>query len=114
MAKDHMCVSLVPLFNHLDETDQRVIHMLVTHHIKEKGELIFTPTSADQLVIVARGSLKVYQLSANGKEQVLRVIEPGGYLVFETNYCLEKRWRKQKFVFSNSEILRSCCWITPS
>lgn len=53
--------------------------MLVTHHIKEKGELIFTPTSADQLVIVARGSLKVYQLSANGKEQVLRVIEPGGY-----------------------------------
>ncbi len=36
MAKDHMCVSLVPLFNHLDETDQRVIHMLVTHHIKEK------------------------------------------------------------------------------
>ncbi|GAB7307589.1 MULTISPECIES: Crp/Fnr family transcriptional regulator [Enterococcus] len=79
MAKDHMCVSLVPLFNHLDETDQRVIHMLVTHHIKEKGELIFTPTSADQLVIVARGSLKVYQLSANGKEQVLRVIEPGGY-----------------------------------
>ena len=79
MAKDHMCVSLVPLFNHLDETDQRVIHMLVTHHIKEKGELIFTPTSDDQLVIVARGSLKVYQLSANGKEQVLRVIEPGGY-----------------------------------
>ncbi len=30
-------------------------------------------------MIVARGSLKVYQLSANGKEQVLRVIEPGGY-----------------------------------
>ncbi|MDN6848085.1 MAG: Crp/Fnr family transcriptional regulator, partial [Tetragenococcus koreensis] len=32
-----------------------------------------------QLVIVAKGLLKVYQLSPSGKEQLLRVVEPGGY-----------------------------------
>ncbi|TKU10971.1 cyclic nucleotide-binding domain-containing protein, partial [Citrobacter sp. TBCS-15] len=31
------------------------------------------------LAIVAHGTLKIYQLSSAGKEQLLRVIEPGGY-----------------------------------
>lgn len=31
------------------------------------------------MVILAKGLLKVYQLSPNGKEQLLRVVEPGGY-----------------------------------
>ena len=30
-------------------------------------------------VILARGSMKVYQLSSSGREQLLRVVEPGGY-----------------------------------
>ncbi len=44
-----------------------------------KGEQILAPNGEPQLVIVASGSMKVYQLSASGKEQLLRVIEPGGY-----------------------------------
>lgn len=79
MSDEHICVSLVPLFNHLEEADQRKIHSLVKHRAASKGEQIFTPDSEDQLVIVARGNMKVYQLSSNGKEQLLRVVEPGGY-----------------------------------
>lgn len=79
MSDEHICVSLVPLFNHLAETDQQKIHSLVKHRVVEKGEQIFMPNGEEQLVIVARGNMKVYQLSANGKEQVLRVVEPGGY-----------------------------------
>ncbi|MDT2760062.1 Crp/Fnr family transcriptional regulator [Enterococcus xiangfangensis] len=79
MSQEHLCVSLVPLFNHLEVADQKKIHALVKHRMVAKGEQIFTPDGEKQLVIVARGNMKVYQLSSNGKEQVLRVVEPGEY-----------------------------------
>ncbi|AOF48439.1 Crp/Fnr family transcriptional regulator [Tetragenococcus halophilus] len=77
--KEHLCVTLVPLFNHLDWEDQKKIHQLVRHIPFKKGETILSPYDDPQLVIVARGLLKVYQLSPSGKEQLLRVVEPGGY-----------------------------------
>ncbi|MBU3204542.1 Crp/Fnr family transcriptional regulator [Clostridium algidicarnis] len=79
MTYNHLCVSLVPLFNHLNIEDQKKINELVTHHLVEKGELVFSPYEEAQLIIVARGNMKVYQLSVTGKEQLLRVVEPGGY-----------------------------------
>lgn len=77
--EEHLCVTLVPLFNHLELEDQKRIHRLVTHRIYKKGETIISPYDEPQLVIVAKGLLKVYQLSSSGKEQLLRVVEPGGY-----------------------------------
>lgn len=79
MTKEHLCISLVPLFNHLDVEDQQKVNSLTHHRMVAKGEQVFSPEGEDQLVIVARGTLKVYQLSASGKEQLLRIVEPGGY-----------------------------------
>lgn len=75
---EHLCVTLVPLFNHLDITEQEKINQLIYHRRFQKGEEIFQ-LGDEKLVIVARGKMKVYQLSANGKEQLLRVVHPGGY-----------------------------------
>ncbi|HLQ40615.1 MAG TPA: Crp/Fnr family transcriptional regulator [Tetragenococcus sp.] len=77
--KEHLCVSLVPLFNHLSIADQKRIHQLVQHFNYEKQEIILSPYSEAALVIVAKGALKVYQLASNGKEQLLRIVEAGGY-----------------------------------
>ncbi|MDN6344870.1 MAG: Crp/Fnr family transcriptional regulator [Tetragenococcus koreensis] len=79
MQEEHLCVTLVPLFNHLELEDQKRIHQLVRHVTYEKGEAIVSPYDDPQLVIVAKGLLKVYQLFPSGKEQLLRVVEPGGY-----------------------------------
>ncbi|MCI1902918.1 MAG: Crp/Fnr family transcriptional regulator [Enterococcaceae bacterium] len=79
MEEAHLCVTLVPLFNHLGIAEQREINSLVTHQKFKKGEVILSPELSAQLTIVARGAMKVYQLSANGREQLLRVVEPGGY-----------------------------------
>lgn len=79
MTDEHLCVSLVPLFNHLDLENQRLINQVAVHKTFEKGEQIMVPGGAESLAIVARGAMKVYQLSVNGKEQLLRVVEPGGY-----------------------------------
>lgn len=75
----HRCVTLVPLFNHLGEADLAKIDQLVAHRTYQKGEQVILPDQDPQLTIVARGQLKMYQLSASGKEQLLRVVEPGGY-----------------------------------
>lgn len=75
----HFCVSLVPLFNHLQREDQQKINQLAVHEQRKKGEVILSPNDEPQLVIVARGQLKTYQLSQSGKEQLLRVVEPGQY-----------------------------------
>lgn len=77
--EEHLCVTLVPLFNHLDLEDQNRIHQLVRHITYKKGETVISPYDDPQLVILAKGLLKVYQLSSSGKEQLLRVVEPGGY-----------------------------------
>lgn len=79
MSHDHLCVSLVPLFNHLDLEDQKKINNLMIHEIVEKKTQVIDPYKESQLLIVAKGNLKVYQLSSNGKEQLLRIVEPGGY-----------------------------------
>ncbi|GIO19204.1 Crp/Fnr family transcriptional regulator [Oceanobacillus oncorhynchi subsp. incaldanensis] len=79
MSQEHLCVAAVPLFQHLDLEDQRIINRLVKHHIFQKGEQIITPDENPQLVVIAQGNMKVYQLSATGREQLLRVVGPNGY-----------------------------------
>ena len=74
----HICVSLVPLFADLPEKDQLKINSLASHRRYQKGETIFQPGD-EKLQIVARGNMKVYQLSASGREQLLRVAQPGDY-----------------------------------
>jgi CRP/FNR family transcriptional regulator len=78
-SHDHKCAGLVPLFAELPQTDQDFIDGQLQHRVFEKGEQVFMPGDELKLIIVARGSLKVYQMSRNGREQLLRVQEPGGY-----------------------------------
>ncbi|UXR70381.1 MULTISPECIES: Crp/Fnr family transcriptional regulator [unclassified Staphylococcus] len=75
---EHLCVSLVPLFHQLDKEDlERINERAKVSHF-QKGDVIFQPGD-EQLYIVAQGNMKIYQLSSNGKEQLLRVVEPGNY-----------------------------------
>lgn len=74
----HICVSLVPLFQELTEEEQIKINRLARYYYYAKGELVFKP-GEQKLVIVARGSMKIYQISSSGKEQLLRITDVGGY-----------------------------------
>ena len=77
--KTHHCVSMVPLFNHLSGEDQEQIDRLVSHRHFHKGETIWQPGNDPLLIIVARGTLKVYMISSSGREQPLRILTPGDY-----------------------------------
>lgn len=57
---------------------QLKINSLASHRRYQEGETIFQPGD-EKLQIMARGNIKVYQLSASGREQLLRVAQPGDY-----------------------------------
>lgn len=78
--KEELCVSLVPLFNQLSIDSQRQIEQLVHKRHVQRGTIVISPENSDQLVIVEKGAARVYQLSANGDEQVQRLVGAGEYV----------------------------------
>lgn len=75
----HHCVTLVPLFKGLSDSELAQVERIVQHRKLAKGETVISPYNEPQLTIVARGGVKLYQLSSGGKEQLLRVVEPGEF-----------------------------------
>lgn len=75
-----LCISTVPIFNHLDfsEMNEIVKH---THSVNyPKGYTIYhAGNPSDGLYIVHRGRVKIYRLSETGKEQLVRILEPGDF-----------------------------------
>ena len=76
---DHHCIQLVPLFFDLSPDELAQVEEIVQHKKVKKGETVIQPSAEPLLTIVAKGSLKIYQISSTGKEQLLRVIEAGRY-----------------------------------
>lgn len=74
------CVTLVPIFNHL-EADQLNEIMEVVHGVSyKKGEFLYHPgDESDALYIVNRGKIKIYRLSESGKEQIIRILHTGDF-----------------------------------
>ncbi|RRK10248.1 Crp/Fnr family transcriptional regulator [Lactiplantibacillus garii] len=74
----HECVQLVPIFQELAAPQLDTIESIVRHHHYQAGETVFSADDAlDQLMIVSAGQVKVYQLAANGREQLLYLLQSG-------------------------------------
>lgn len=69
--QEHHCITQVPLFSQLAPEELAEVEQVVQHQSFQKGELVLSPVQAPRLVIVAKGALKIYRLSASGKEQLL-------------------------------------------
>lgn len=75
-----LCVSIVPIFNHL-QTEEMVEVAKNTRRLSlKKGELLHSAGDiSDSLYIVHKGKIKVYRLTENGKEQLIRILKPGDF-----------------------------------
>ncbi|HSV11834.1 MAG TPA: Crp/Fnr family transcriptional regulator [Hanamia sp.] len=74
------CVSLVPIFCHL-EVEQMEVIMAAAHSVSiKKGEFIYhAGDRSESLYIVNKGRVRIYRLSETGKEQVVRILNPGDF-----------------------------------
>lgn len=93
LAHEHTnedCLKLVTIFQSLPEKDLKRVSEIVSEHHFRGGEFLYhAGDSADTLMIVAHGQAKVYQISANGKEQMIRILQTGDFdgeaALFENN-----------------------------
>lgn len=74
------CVSLVPIFNHLEDEQMDEIMQTVQSRSLKKGEIMFhAGDESDALYIINQGRVKIYHLAESGKEQVVRILNPGDF-----------------------------------
>jgi len=121
---DHhkQCISLVPIFNHL-EAEQMDEVMYTAHSSSYKrGEIIYKAgEESDSLYIVSKGKIKIYRLSESGKEQLMRILNPGDFTgelalfnegihesyaeaMADTQVCMIKRSDLQEFLLKYPSI----------
>ncbi|HLS20263.1 MAG TPA: Crp/Fnr family transcriptional regulator [Bacillota bacterium] len=74
------CVSLVPIFNHLEPEQMKEIMQVVRSVSFKKGETIYyAGDTSNSLYIVNKGQVKIYHLSEDGKEQIVRLLNHGDF-----------------------------------
>lgn len=80
LGMQKLCVSIVPIFNHLDVSEMNEI-VKTTHSVTHpRGDTIYhAGDRSDGLYIVHKGRVKIYRLSDNGKEQLVRILKPGDF-----------------------------------
>lgn len=77
--KNSGCLCTVPLFAPLSLDEKNEIKCLLHHQTFKKGEIIFSPSSEEQLLIISLGAMKIYRISRTGKEQLIRIVKEGDY-----------------------------------
>lgn len=77
---EKLCISIVPLFNHLDLSEMNEIVKTTNSVTYRRGDIIYRAgDQSDGLYIVHTGRMKIYRLSDNGKEQLVRILTPGDF-----------------------------------
>jgi len=74
------CVSRVPVFTSLSEQDQHRVEGLARPTHLMVGEAAYSADDElSQLMVLHTGRLKIFRLSADGSEQLIRVLGPGDF-----------------------------------
>lgn len=78
---DSGCVDRVPIFAGLSREERLEIAEIAASRSLEKGEMIYRAgDEGGTLFVLYTGRAKLFRLSAAGKEQVLRIVEPGEFI----------------------------------
>ena len=79
--EDETCIERVPIFKELNQEEMLEISGITSSRILDKGELAYSAGEISHaLFVVNTGKIKLYRLTANGKEQVLQIVGPGEFI----------------------------------
>ncbi len=98
--EEHICASIVPIFKMLHIQELEKINTLITKKNYEKGKILFTKgDAANHLYILRYGRVKIYEMSEDGRQQIVRLLEPGDFF---GEFAL---FMDEQFYFLNAETL---------
>jgi CRP/FNR family transcriptional regulator len=79
--KDKTCISRVPIFSGLSWDEIMEIANITGNLEFKKGQIIFlTGDKIDKLYVINQGKVKISKISEDGKEQIIRILEPGDFM----------------------------------
>ncbi|MCL6589948.1 MAG: Crp/Fnr family transcriptional regulator [Firmicutes bacterium] len=85
------CARKVPVFAALDDEELKQVVSLIIQKKYPKGSLICREGEPlSNLFLINRGKVKIYRISADGKEQILYILAEGDFFG-ERNLLLEKK-----------------------
>lgn len=75
------CVEIVPIFATLSPEELDEIGAITFDRIYQKGEAVYRAGERKgKLYLIHTGRVRVYRLSPDGKEQLIRIVGPGQFL----------------------------------
>lgn len=76
-----ICIDRVPIFTNLSHEEKMEIMEIASSRSFEKDETIYrVGDEGGTLFVLYTGKAKLFRLNVNGKEQVLRLVEPGDFI----------------------------------
>ncbi len=105
MSKNHLsCIDIVPMFNSLTYDEKKEIAYISKSMNYSRGESIYNQGSrSNDLYIVHKGKVKISRVNKDGKEQVIRTLEPGTFMG-ELSLFSENMHSDSATVTENTEI----------
>lgn len=98
------CLDLVPIFASLTEEEKKEVAYISSTNKYEKGQTIYNQGSQSKdLYIIHKGKVKISRLTKDGKEQVLRTLNPGSFMG-ELSLFLEDTHNDSATVLENTQI----------
>lgn len=77
---EHICASIVPIFKTLNYPELQKINTLISKKTYPKNSILFSKGDiTSHLYIVRYGRVKLYEMSEDGRQQTLRLLEPGDF-----------------------------------
>jgi len=78
--QEHICASIVSIFKTLNYPELQKISTLIKKKDYPKSAILFSKGDAtSHLYIVRYGRVKLYETSEDGRQQIIRLLEPGDF-----------------------------------
>ncbi len=75
------CIERVPIFSSLTRGEMAEIAMITAAKTYKKGEVIYLAGEKEKrLYVIHYGRVKISKMSEAGKEQIIRILEPGDFM----------------------------------
>lgn len=102
----HLALKRFPLFEHIDNEELKEISFYLKEQIRKKNEYIFrTDDELQSIFFLAKGKVKIYKVSSNGKIQIINIYRSGDMFPQIGHFFNSKKYPANALVIEDAQLL---------